>query len=372
MEFMNFILISSSIHGVLFVLFPIISNKKLDKPLWFLNGVVLFISLNNLQAWLIELNYTSNIYFFKHFEMPWYMLIVPLFHLFLIFHLNLENKIYVEYYKKLLFILLLIEVLIRTSLIFMSYFDIIKSNAIQTYTYIEEIFNFIYSIFLFFKSFEILNFKSNFSSHMNDYNSSWLKQFMILGSAVILFWLFAIVTNLIVGFIDSKILYSPLRIASSVLIFWIGYQALFHYNLVENRISLRRALKKNFKTKVSDLSKPNFNKSQKFDDLNNYIITNEKYLDPLFSLNSISEDYGLSVSYISNLVNKHSGFNFSDYINSLRVEYAKQILTNQEYYQYTIIAIGLECGFNSKSTFYSAFKKFTNKTPIEFRRQNIS
>ncbi len=69
-ELMNFFLISGSIHGILFVIFPIFLKKKIDKPVWYLNGVVLFISLNNLQAWLIEKGFTSSLYFFKNFEFP--------------------------------------------------------------------------------------------------------------------------------------------------------------------------------------------------------------------------------------------------------------------------------------------------------------
>lgn len=95
-EILNFILISASIHGILFVLFPVLLKKKIDKPIWYLNGVVLFISLNNLQAWLIEKGFTTSYFFIKNFEFPWYMLIVPLFHVFLVYHLGLEKRIKIK------------------------------------------------------------------------------------------------------------------------------------------------------------------------------------------------------------------------------------------------------------------------------------
>ena len=45
------------------------------------------------------------------------------------------------------------------------------------------------------------------------------------------------------------------------------------------------------------------------------------------------------------------------------------IIDKSDFSTYTIVAIGLECGFNSKSTFYTAFKKFTNVTPSEFKEK---
>ncbi|MGK0448800.1 MAG: YesN/AraC family two-component response regulator, partial [Polaribacter sp.] len=88
----------------------------------------------------------------------------------------------------------------------------------------------------------------------------------------------------------------------------------------------------------------------------------------LVSLTTLSKEFNLSEGYISQLINNNSDLNFNDYINSLRVNEAKEMLFNIEYENYTIIAIGLEAGFNSKSSFYSAFKKFTNKTPNEYKK----
>ena len=41
----NFLLITGSVHGFLFVLFPILTKKKIEKPIWYLNAVVLFFKL---------------------------------------------------------------------------------------------------------------------------------------------------------------------------------------------------------------------------------------------------------------------------------------------------------------------------------------
>nr|WP_298556261.1 helix-turn-helix domain-containing protein [uncultured Algibacter sp.] len=82
----------------------------------------------------------------------------------------------------------------------------------------------------------------------------------------------------------------------------------------------------------------------------------------------LSKELNLSEGYISQLINKNSNLNFNDYINSLRITDAKNMLVDSEYNNYTILAIGLESGFNSKSSFYTAFKKFTGKTPVEYKK----
>lgn len=92
------------------------------------------------------------------------------------------------------------------------------------------------------------------------------------------------------------------------------------------------------------------------------------YRDPNLGLDSMAKKLNISGNYLSQLVNKLSGYNFTDYVNRYRIKDAKFKLRNPNFINYTIIAIALESGFNSKSTFYSAFKKLTGISPKEYRK----
>ncbi len=91
------------------------------------------------------------------------------------------------------------------------------------------------------------------------------------------------------------------------------------------------------------------------------------YRDTHLSLDSISKRLKISSNYLSQLVNRLSKKSFTDYVNGFRVEDAKSKLRDPNFNKYTIIAIALESGFNSKSTFYSAFKKQAGISPKEYR-----
>ncbi len=98
------------------------------------------------------------------------------------------------------------------------------------------------------------------------------------------------------------------------------------------------------------------------------LIEKEKiFRDPDLNLNKTAGRLNISNTYLSQLVNKLSGMNFSDYINTYRVKDAQRLLTHPNYSSYPILSIGLEAGFNSKSTFYAAFKKHTDVTPSVYR-----
>jgi AraC-like DNA-binding protein len=65
-----------------------------------------------------------------------------------------------------------------------------------------------------------------------------------------------------------------------------------------------------------------------------------------------------------------TGDNFASFINNYRVEAVKKMILDSDFENYSLLAIGLESGFTSKTTFYDAFKKATGMTPNSFRNMN--
>ncbi|SFZ93679.1 AraC-type DNA-binding protein [Flaviramulus basaltis] len=377
-KIINFLLIAGVLQGLCFNLITVFVKKKFNKVIIFLNLTVLFISLSNLQAWLIDNGYSSNLFLIKHLEVPWYLLIFPVFYSFTTNFLRVEKR--VNDFLKPSLIIFIFELIFRLCLISYVYYNVPNKEAslIEKYTNIEEICNLFYCLFLFFNA-SILVFRKH---EMLDYilaydDLKWIKWFIRLGTIVIGFWAFAVTIDTLYGNDDA---YMFLRLSSSMLLYWIGYQGFYKYNVVQDRIFLRSSIVNNnvlisssTNTSFGDLSNVdkiyNVKHQKEFENTKDYIIKNKLYLDPLLSMETVTSQLNISKSHFSKIINEYGNCNFSDFINSLRVAQAKKFLSNNDFSAYTIVAIGLECGFNSKSTFYSAFKKFTSQTPTTFRDQ---
>ena len=75
---------------------------------------------------------------------------------------------------------------------------------------------------------------------------------------------------------------------------------------------------------------------------------------------------GYSVHEISHVLNTELNHNFSDFVNSYRVEELKIRMKTDDIRKFTLTAIAMQCGFSAKSSFLRAFKKATNMTPSEY------
>lgn len=100
----------------------------------------------------------------------------------------------------------------------------------------------------------------------------------------------------------------------------------------------------------------------------NYI--HEKYLEADLSVNTIMDKFDISSSYFSRIFNEFTGNSFPDYINNLRLEKAKEILSRNT--EKEISEIGYSVGYRSNTYFASSFKKRYGITPSEFRKSNLS
>ncbi|MDO9038897.1 MAG: helix-turn-helix domain-containing protein [Lutibacter sp.] len=362
----DLLMISGVILGIIFMAATQFSKNGRDKTIIYLNLVILFILLNNLQALSLETIFINANFFIHKLQIPWYVLIFPSFYIFLIYYLKIEKKKASFVYVSIS--LFIIEIAIRIALIPYLFHD--ENNFfIAKYAQIEEIINASYSIFLFIKAIIILfKYSDLYQSVLAFDNVKWLKNFMFYGSVVILMWVCALLLNLDKVLNREVFIYYPLRLSSTALLYWISYQGFYNYSLMVARIQLRKEItaEENNKNGTRNTKK---SEEEKFLMIKKHIKNNKRFLDPTFSLERLSYEMGISTSKLSHLINQESGYNFPDYINLLRVEKAKKYLLKSDYSAYTIVAIGLECGFNSKSTFYAAFKKFTNVTPSEFKEQ---
>ncbi len=79
------------------------------------------------------------------------------------------------------------------------------------------------------------------------------------------------------------------------------------------------------------------------------------------------EELDISQHQLSEILNNSLGKSFTDYINIARIEESRQLLIHKR--DASILEIAFESGFNSKSSFYNAFKKFTGKTPGEYKNE---
>ena len=372
----NFLLIAGVIQGFGFNLVTIFVKKKFNKTVIFLNLTVLFISLNNLQRWLIDIGFISDLFLIQQLEVPWYVLIFPMFYAFVTHFLKIENR--VNDFIKATFLIFVVEIIIRLCLISYVYYEVpnLDDTLIEKYTKIEEICNLFYCVFLFINTCLIIFRKHNLLEYILTFDDlKWIKWFIRFGIIILTFWIFAVIVKSNTG---NEMAYIPLRFGTSVLLYWIGYQGFYKYNVVQDRIFLRSNIVNNNvlissnsgASALLNSDKIHNEKHQKeFENIKDFIINNKLYLDPLLSMETVTSQLGISKSHFSKLINEYGNCNFSDFINSLRVEQAKKFLSNDEFSAYTIVAIGLECGFNSNSTFYSAFKKFTSQTPSTFRDQ---
>ena len=108
------------------------------------------------------------------------------------------------------------------------------------------------------------------------------------------------------------------------------------------------------------------------DRLNEYFQSEKPYLNPDLNLNVISEQLQIPSHHITETLNGLIGQNFNEYVNNYRIEEFKSLLEDKKYEHFSILALAFEVGFKSKGTFNAAFKKFTNQTPSEYRKELIN
>ncbi len=160
--------------------------------------------------------------------------------------------------------------------------------------------------------------------------------------------------------------FDPLLLGNSILVFYSFAFSIFGYQQdriypeeipVEKpkyeRSGLRPASMEKLKVKLLDL-------------MNNEQI----YREPELTILDVSQRLTVPRHHVTQVLNEKLEKNFYTFINEYRIEDAKQRLKDPKNDNLTVLAIGYDAGFNSKSSFNTLFKKHVGMTPSEFRKIN--
>ncbi len=94
------------------------------------------------------------------------------------------------------------------------------------------------------------------------------------------------------------------------------------------------------------------------------------YKNPELTLTNLASVLNTNRNIISKTINQEFEMNFNDFVNEKRAEAVIERLKKGEHTTSTLLGIALDCGFNSKTTFNRAFKKYTDITPGQFISKN--
>ncbi len=102
-----------------------------------------------------------------------------------------------------------------------------------------------------------------------------------------------------------------------------------------------------------------------------YMEKEEPYLNPDLTLLELAEKVYIPPRSLSEVINISLNQNFYDFVNSYRIRASKRLLSDSKSGFKTVLEVLFEVGFNSKSSFNTAFKRSTGMTPTQFKKSQI-
>ncbi len=194
---------------------------------------------------------------------------------------------------------------------------------------------------------------------------NWLEYWVM--AALVFFILTYLVIEISVSSqqIDSRLTFQIINVFLSVYIIYVGYWAIRKTSAFQN---LNAAVLSELKLKNNSTSVPDTEVESISQSIVEILEKDELYLNPDFSLTDLSSAVHVPLGKLSFAINTGLGMNFYDLINSYRVKEFQKRLEQGNATNLTLLGLALDCGFRSKSTFNTFFKKETGMTPSAYKK----
>ncbi|MGH7494136.1 MAG: helix-turn-helix domain-containing protein [bacterium] len=190
---------------------------------------------------------------------------------------------------------------------------------------------------------------------------SWLKFLFVL---MILFAVFHLIVAGYEFLTNSRLIrmdYFPMALFT-VMVYAIAYLAIQQpEKLFPPRLKIRKPAMTNGDSQLDA--------QQIMKQLQIIMATEKPYRNNSLKYSDLAAQLGISVRLLSRILNEELGQSFNDFVNAYRVQEVKEQLSGKENGEHTLLAIALDAGFNSKTSFNRIFKNYTGMTPTEFLRQ---
>lgn len=240
----------------------------------------------------------------------------------------------------------------------------LKNKLIHTMIHIQ-VFTYLIAAFLVVRRSKKLYLENYAYASVPYYK--WLLQLI---SVLFILHLFAVLKNIYKFSEDDAVYYWTrfILISTELLIFcWYVLKALNYPNLfksVDSKLTLA--------SDMTDTSKPakisSIEEDKKVQKVKSYMASEKPFLEPSLTIQQLAHQIQLPTKELSVLINHKMGQHFFDFVNEFRIAEAKTILTDSNKKELTVLEILYEVGFNSKSSFNTAFKKYTGTTPTLYRK----
>lgn len=206
-------------------------------------------------------------------------------------------------------------------------------------------------------------------SNANLFNYKWLFQLVLLFAVEAFIATFKNV--FLFAHLETALMITQIGVALLGLGFigWIILKALHNPELF-------RGINSNLQL-VRELVLVNTNMTKEEDEINEIVLlkkhmkTAEPFLNATLTIEDLASQLEIPTKDLSVLINHNLNQHFFDFVNSYRIRKAMQILQDPNNKHLTILEILYEVGFNSKSSFNTAFKKYTSLTPTQYRLKTL-
>jgi len=156
---------------------------------------------------------------------------------------------------------------------------------------------------------------------------------------------------------------------------WMVFRAMRYPELfrgIDSKLqTVDRIAKEGGRQEKAEAARNDPEKDKKVALLNTFMLETEPYLDPSLSIYDLSQKINIPPKDLSLLINHDLDQHFFDFVNGFRIRKAMEILKDPGKKELTVLEILYDVGFNSKSSFNTAFKKQTSLTPTEYRRKYL-